>query len=484
MPGSLSVFGGGTVALLCAVMLARTLPRTRINLVMPSGNRTNPAAIADEAHVAGPSLARLHERIGLSQDDMLRRASASHCLALAHTDWRADGADWMIGYGAAGIYGPGIAEALARQGRFALPQDHPQSPLVDIDYALRFDPEAYRAGLRGIATRLGVAMVQGSPVAARCNQAGHVEEITLDTGAALGGEFFVDATGPDARLLACMGQGRRIAWASQLPVDRLLPACEPTGPELALVDTFTACEAGWIWRSPGRDGTRIGLAYSSSCTSDDAACDALARLASARPADPVALAPGRLEEAFVGNVVALGDAAAQFEPLGWYNLHLVARSVELLLELLPGIPLDALERREFNRRWALLADRTRDFVAAHYLARPGLETPFWQAAKRLERSSPLSLALHEFARRSRLVTVEEESLPPDAWMQLLRGGCARARPGPRFLAMDASSRESLRAAEENRLAKALHAAPPYAQWLANRLAPQHRQPPHPREIGD
>ena len=42
--------------------------------------------------------------------------------------------------------------------------------------------------------------------------------------------------------------------------------------------------------------------------------------------------PGCAAEPWYGNVVALGDAAAHFEPLAWINLDLAHRQLSLLLD--------------------------------------------------------------------------------------------------------------------------------------------------------
>ncbi|MCJ2187681.1 tryptophan 7-halogenase [Novosphingobium beihaiensis] len=469
MPGSVAVFGGGTVACLTTVALARALPRTRVTLVTPPGGSCNPTALADLAHTTWPGLARLHERIGIAEDDILRRASGSHCLGLRYANWRTDGAEWIIGHGAASPSGPGIAAALARAGRFALPDGQPGSPLAGLDYTLRFDPRAYRAGLRSIANRLGTTMAEGRPAAASHNETGAITQVILDTGAQIAADLFIDATGPGAGLIALAGQPQWIDWQDHLPVNRLLPAKDLARPGLSMLDRFEACREGWLWTSPGRDGTRTGLAYNASLTSDAEAADALLGHTGASPGEVIAITPGRLEKAFTGNVIALGDAAAQFEPIGWCNLHLAVRAIELLLEILPGLPIDTLEQYEFNRRWALLADRTRDFLAAHYTARPAFAAPFWQAAARLKHSPELILTLREFARRSRLPVFEEESLSRDAWLQLLAGNGTPAGMAPRKLAMGHAAREKERADEDRRVAAALHAAAPYPNWLANRL---------------
>jgi tryptophan halogenase len=173
----------------------------------------------------------------------------------------------------------------------------------------------------------------------------------------------------------------------------------------------------------------------------------------------VPLDPGRTGAAWIGNVVALGDAAATFEPLAWLNLDLAHRQLALLLELLPGRDPDARERAEFNRRAALMADRVRDLLGAHYAA-PGAAH-----LGQLERSPELALLLDQYTRRGRLPFFEEMPLGVQECSALLVA--LGHRPGEGALSRVADPREG-EAAQRAFAAKAgaaLQSVPPYGVWM-------------------
>ncbi len=133
------------------------------------------------------------------------------------------------------------------------------------------------------------------------------------------------------------------------------------------------------------------------------------------PAAIVPFSPGRAEAPWLGNVVALGDAAARIEPLGGIAQDLAHRQLALLLELLPGRTVDAAERAEFNRRAALMADRAADWVAVHYAApAAGQLFPY------LWRSPELERALDQYVRRGRTPFAEEAPMLVQEWGALLQ----------------------------------------------------------------
>ncbi|MBD8678604.1 tryptophan 7-halogenase [Sphingomonas sp. CFBP 13720] len=420
---SVAVLGAGQVALLAACAIARTLPGTSVRVLHAP---VCDDALADQAHTTLPTLARLHERIGMDEPGMMARAAASHRLAtrLIAPDlpagWMAHGAAadpvpaWAIRSEGGGV-ATGPAAALAQAGRYAPPSDDPASPLSDIDHALRWSPAAYRARLASLARHLGVTFGEG----------GDGDPATVDA------DLVIDAAGQRA-------VADWIDWSRELPVDRVESA---TGrPDLSVVDTVELTSDRVRVTSPGRDATRI--------------------VTLSRGGAGVAIANGRRQVAWDGRVVAIGDAAAMLPPLGWANLHLAVLAIELLVELLPGRAIDPLERAEWNRRFGRAADATCDFVAAHLAGLPSTH-PLAPAQSPL-----LALRIAEFVRRGRIPYVEEDAVPRDLWIQLLTATGITPGISARVAATDPTTRAAARSAHDRRIAQAVAMAEPYPAWLA------------------
>jgi len=227
---------------------------------------------------------------------------------------------------------------------------------------------------------------------------------------------------------------------------------------LGLSDNVVLTPVGWRSELGGRDGVHLALAMVEG-TDEPAARAALG----AEFADLVPFEPGRAERPWVGNVVALGDAAASFEPLAWLNLDLAHRQLALLLELLPGREPDPRERAEFNRRAAMMADRARDVLGAHYAA-PGaahLAIP----GGPLARSPELDLALDQYHRRGRLPFFEEMPFAVQEFSALLEALGHPAGIGALSLSSDPREGEAERRRFETAAHAALNVVPPYHEWL-------------------
>jgi tryptophan halogenase len=472
------VAGAGQVGALAAIALRRASPQTEVIVV---GTPPDPAAFADRAATALPFTNRLHDRLGVSEERLVREVGATHRLVVRYRGWGGEGHEGVAPYGAAidprlktrfaRDWGGGprnastaappgsLGEVLAAEGRFQPPAVEENSPLAELDYALRWNPAAYRDMLVREAARLGVRHLEGAVTAIAPRLGGGIDAIMIG-GASEGleADLYLDCTGPQALLMTQLPEMRWRSWQPFLPV-RAVQYGRAGSPVLGLEDRVTLTPVGWLSQLAGRDGLQPALAMVEG-TSEQAARAALGT----EFADVVALDPRRLEQPWIGNVVALGDAAAAFEPLAWLNLDLAHRQLALLLELLPGRDPDLRESAEFNRRAAMMADRVRDLLGAHYAA-PGAAH-----LGTLERSPELALTLDQYHRRGRLPFLEEMPLAVQEISALLEALGHPPGQGALSLAADPREGEAARREFAAKANAALNAVPPYAAWLRQVLA--------------
>jgi tryptophan halogenase len=471
------VAGDGPLGVLTAIALRRALPRTEVVvLAIPP----DPAAFAERVGTALPFTNRLHDRLGIAEEDLVRDAGASHRLVMRY--FGGAGPEWQgaAGYGAAidpamktafarewgggprnaGTGAPprSLGEVLAAAGRFAPPSGEADSPLAEVDYALRWNVAAYRAHLIAVAQKLGVQHERGVATAVMPDGAGGIAALAIQCAGELAADLFIDCSGSGAALLSALPQMQWIDWRSRFPTRGIaIAAAGP--PMVALEDRATWTPLGWRWEIGGRDGRQALLAVPAGA-SDEAIATALG----SSPAAIVPFAPGRAEAPWIGNVIALGTAAVELEPLGGIAQDLAHRQLALLLELLPGRTVDPAERAEFNRRSGLMADRAADWLAAHYAA-PAPTAQFPE----LELAPELFRALDQFTRRGRLPFFEDAPMLVQEFGALLQAIGVPRGEGPLAMADSTSGEGSVRAFED-RATAALQAAPAYGEWLTRLLA--------------
>lgn len=465
------VAGAGQVGILAAIAVRRALPLCEVVVIETAADR---AAFADYATTALPFTNRLHDRLGIDEHRLVREAGASHRLVTRLFGWTDDAAGTAVPYGveadpaarnafarewggaarmAAGERPVGsLAEILSREGRFAVPGEGMTGPLATLDYALRWHQPSYRAILIGEAQRLGVRHVQGAIDDVSLGEGG-VQSIST-AGETIAADLFLDCKGPRADLLSRLPGYSTEDWSQFLPVREVLVG-RPAQPALSLEDRIALVPQGWITQEAGRDGVKVSLGLGPA-TTQEAALAALAQFG-CEPLVTLPVQPSRAAEAWIANVVAIGDAFARFEPLGALNLDLAHRQIDLLLELLPGRQIEPLERAEFNRRSALMGDGVRDTLSAFYAA-PGVADVFGAVAL----SPIIARMVDQLARRGRMPFREESPLLGAEFRQLLAALGYPSGVTPQSIAASDDAAPPSPRADIGQLVAQI---PPYAQWL-------------------
>jgi tryptophan halogenase len=469
------VAGGGQLSVLAAVALRRALPATEVIVI---GTPPSPAAFADTSPTAMPFTNKLHDRLGIAEAEIVIRAGGGYRLVTRYAGWGGEGQGGVVAYGealdpalrtafardwgkvrlpgAGALPAGSLAQVLAESGRFAPPPPGEPTPLSSVDYALRWNPAAYRALLIAQAEALSVGYVQGTIDRIEPGEGDAIAAIGIAGQGMIAADLFLDCTGPQASLLAAHPRFAFTDWSATLPTRHIYLAA-PAAPLIALEDRLTLAAKGWVSEVAGRDALHRMLGTPAPLPRAEAEA-----LLGGPAQAAIALTPGRADAPWIGNVIALGDAAARFEPLGPLHLDLAHRQLALLLEMLPGRDIAPLERAEYNRRSVLMMEGVHEVLAMHF-ATPSAQAVFGQ------RPLPgrVAAVIDQFERRGRIPFREELPLLSQEQFALL--GALGRTPGlpPAAHAADAANEAHARVAFEAEARAALAFAPPYAEWLGS-----------------
>ena len=476
---SVLVAGGGITGWCAAAALKRHAPFLDVILLGCAPSRH---ALADRIACTLPSLLGFHGDLGIGEGDGIVRTGSGYRLGTSFAGWSAGLPDYVHAYGPYGrAFGPtafhlhwvraardGAAAtfdaycptaALARAGHFTNPAA--DTPFAGQEYGLTLDLARYRAMIRAFALHVGVRELIGEPAHAALDARGFVETVALVDGRSIAADFFIDATGPEARLRGAIDTVRD-DWSRWLPCDRVLLADGPAAAEPAVLTAVTAVAAGWRWSS----GVQGGIAYASAHVGDARAERQLRNAIGAAAGDPIHVSPGTRREPWRGNCLAIGDAATEIEPLEWCNLHLALSAIDRLVTMLPDRDSNAVEAADFNRQMLAEAERVRDFLAAHYRTARRYE-PMWRDVAAAEPPASLAHTLALFAERGRLPFYEEETFARDSWAAVLLGqGFLPRRVDPLVDAVPAADAAAAMAALVAGIATALPQTPTHAAFRA------------------
>ncbi len=397
-----------------------------------------------DAYATLPALEPLHTRLRIDEGRLISATRGAFTLGKRFQDTTGKAAAFFHAYGSTGAriddteflpnwikarhFGLPVAfedfcltAAAAKHSRMLLPDaEIERHGFTDYGYHLPAFP--YAAWLKQLALRRGVVLHEARELEVlMAPGAGDIAGVLLDGGRRVQGDFFIDATGENALLLAGKLGVSRESWRDSFPADRVLVAHAPPVPSLPAYADVRAGESGWLALYPNQACTHVAYAYSSD-TPNYRAIESAERLAQfeLHGIEIRAREPGRRDVAWRRNCVALGEAACVFDPIHDVDLQAVQLG---LVHLLPLFPVDAdyaVERDEYNQNLRAAFERIRDFQSAHYvLNRYG--GAFWERARLTPVSRDLLRRIGVFRARGEVAHYEDESFSIDDWQALMLG---------------------------------------------------------------
>lgn len=397
-----------------------------------------------DVYATVPSVRGLHRLLGLDEDIVVRACDAVPMVGQRYSNWSGaapplmhafendppSGSDlsfiqyWLKGR----IEGLkvdlshfGVGAAAAHQGRVPLTGD--ADPSLSASFGFHLDAPAYASLLKQFALHQGVTSCRAGSCKVRV-EGDRVQSVLLDDGAEFGGDLFLDATGSEALLLRELPDSEFLSWREWFAADRMLATSAPPLRELPAFSQISAIREGWVGLFPLRSRTAVTAVYDSSKVSDEELAGSLhvvARMPVARDAVISTLSPGMQGQPWIGNCVAIGDAAVTVEPLDAVQIHLAHAYVSHLISLFPADSVNMPEAHAFNRVVRRLSENVRDFQLAHYKLNRRFDDPFWHRARDVAVPKSLERKLQLFSLRGIVPIYDDESFSEWSWAELLIG---------------------------------------------------------------
>ena len=314
--------------------------------------------------------------------------------------------------------------AMAKAGKFAHPSPDRRLIQSTFDYAYHFDAGLYAAYLRRFAEARGVTRLEGKVVDVSLRgEDGFIEAVTLDSGARIEGEFFIDCSGFRGLLIEEALEAGYDNWQHWLPCDRAVAVPCERG-EFTPYTRSTAREAGWQWRIPLQHRTGNGYVHCSQFISEDEAADVLLANLDGKPlADPRPLrfVTGKRKKFWDRNCVAIGLSAGFMEPLESTSLHLIQYGILRLLALLPDAAMSQLLAREYNAQTSEEYELIRDFLILHYKACDRDDSELWRYCAAMPIPDSLQYKIDHFRSHGMLVADGQELFANPSWIAVYLG---------------------------------------------------------------
>jgi tryptophan 7-halogenase len=444
------IVGGGTSGWMSAAALSKVL-QGQYDITLVESDDIGTIGVG-EATI--PMISLFNRLLDLDENEFVKQTQGSFKLGIEFVNWARLGDRYIHGFGVVGQenatvdfhqywlkqYLAGKAKELEHfsintaacmQNKFMRPRlDVPNSPLSQIAYAFHFDASLYAKFLREFSQTRGVKRVEGKIANVITREGdGHVTAVTLQSGARVEGELFIDCSGFRALLIEGALQTGYDDWSHWLPCDRAVAVPCVSAKELTPYTRSTARQAGWQWRIPLQHRIGNGHVFSSKYISEDEATAVLmsnldgAPLAEPRP---IRFVTGKRKKAWNKNVVSIGLACGFIEPLESTSIHLVQMGIAHLLSLFPSAGFEAADRDEYNRTMNQEYEWVRDFIVLHYKATERNDSAFWNYCREMEVPASLRERMDLFRAHGRVHREGNELFTKLSWLQVMHG--QRVRP--------------------------------------------------------
>ena len=432
------IAGGGTAGWMVAAALSKTLGKL-LDIKLIESDEIGTVGVG-EATI--PTLMNFHHLLEINEQEFMAATQASFKLGISFENWRNVGEDyihsfgltgtdhWTAGFqhfwhkgverGLAGDYGDYCLELkAAQQGKFA------HLPRNGMNYAYHLDASRYAKYLRSFCAPYGVERIEGKIGAVTRDAAtGDIASLTLDSGAVIEGDLFIDCTGFRALLIGETLGVEYEDWSHWLFNDRAIAVqTASVGPAVPFTRAI-AREAGWQWRIPLQHRVGNGIVYGSRYIDDaQARATLLANIEGEVLTEPRVLRfqPGQRRETWRGNCVAIGLSSGFLEPIESTSIHLIQRAIIRLMQLFPNAGICQADIDEFNRQANAEITHIRDFIVLHYKVTNRVDTPYWRACREMAIPASLQHRIALFRETGRVFRVPNELFAENSWIQVMLG---------------------------------------------------------------
>ncbi|MGZ2411079.1 tryptophan 7-halogenase [Sphingomonas sp. F9_3S_D5_B_2] len=397
-----------------------------------------------DVYAAVPTLGSLHRLLGLDERLVLNACRAVPMVGQRFSDWAKAAPPYLLAYDdepppggelpftqywakaaaeglRVGLEDFSLGSACARLNVVPVPGDDLQP--LSASYGYHLDAPTYAELVKQLALSLGVEVAgQGALNVDRDGDI--IRGIDLADGTQVTADLYVDASGRERRLIGQLPSAKFEPWSEWLPCDRMLVASAPRLSMLPAYSQISAFHGGWIGLFPLQDRTAVTAVYSSTAVTDAEVAElapVVARLPLSGEAVLSKVEAGVQSAPWIGNCVAVGEAAIAVDPIDAVGLHVTHGCISHLIGVFPATAGEFPEAEAYNSAVGSFASNLRDFQAAHYVLNRRYEEALWDGVRQAVPPPSLARKIDLFSARGIVPLNDDESFHEQSWAAVLLG---------------------------------------------------------------
>lgn len=383
---SILIVGGGTAALLAALILKRKI-NCKIDIVHSSTIGTIGVGESSTEHWRD-----FCDFVGINQIEALVECNATYKAGIRFKGW-ADN-DWIHHVNDRfskkwGQYSPLYALQISQNNRYLAPEHYLNDKIPtwllnkpDVWPANQFNFDTFKLieFLTKIAKSLDINFYEDKIVDVILDNAGFIDKVQGEKNH-YKYDFYLDCTGFKKLLMEKLG-GKWISYEKYLKTNAAMVFQTPDTDNYPTSVIAQAMDHGWMFRTPvwGRYGN--GYIFNKHSISLDKAKEEIeAKTGFETNPRVIYFDPGHIDTPWIKNCCAIGLSGSFVEPLEATSISTTIQQTFLLMHFLPIF--DDKSVTLYNKKFTGFLENIRDFIVLHYLTNKH-STSFWTEASNIE----------------------------------------------------------------------------------------------------
>jgi flavin-dependent dehydrogenase len=323
-----------------------------------------------------------------------------------------------------------LTTALARQQRAPIPKNKPATESM---YGYHFDATLMGEFLKGKATQRGVTLIQDTITEVKIDQQGDISHVETGKHGKIKADLFVDCSGFKGLLIRkAMGEKPNSTKAYMFNDSAIaIPTPINNQGEIMSETISKAMKHGWVWHIPLSNRMGNGYVYSSDYISKEEVetefREYLGKGAEGVKAQHLRWSPGRLENHWKNNCVAIGLSQGFLEPLEALMINVIQTSIEGFTDCFERGQFTARYQVNFNSQVNGFFDAMLDYLQLHYKLNSRDDSAYWRDNRdNTNMSAQLAGILNAWDGNENIDDVlssnfNQQVYPPLSWYCMLAG---------------------------------------------------------------
>jgi hypothetical protein len=453
IPNQIVILGGGTAGWMCAALMANRWNKLGVSITLVESSKIGTIGVGEGST---PFLRQFFSTLGISEKEWMPECDATYKCGIAFPNWTGDNAPQTYFHPFySEVDSPIVKDFFAscqqrRQGfdspcllddyfvtaylAAANKAPYTQSnQTLNVDYGYHFDAEKLGKFLAKHAKTLGVKYIQDKVSTVHKCEAG-IESLETEKHGLLKADLFVDCSGLKGVLIQQTLGEKLLDYQKYLPNNCAVAMATAHKPQ-SRTGSYTlskALENGWMWAIPLQSRMGNGYVYSSDYLSEQQAEQRLREELDEQQAVALHLrwTPGRINQHWKGNCLAIGLSQGFLEPLEAPMLNQTQQSCEAFIEYCEKDGYLEQKQTKFNQTINRLIDGTRDYLQAHYALNSRTDSQYWlDNRNNTQRSKVLNTIINSWKTTESFESalaqhIDELTYAKTSWYCILAGmGC-------------------------------------------------------------